>query len=101
MGSIRGAYKSELVAVSMAWDEKAACADPSLTKDQRDAYFWDGERSAAKRQAALEAAERCRSCPVQAECLDYALRHPRPHGIWAGLTLEERDRIAKRRRIAS
>jgi WhiB family redox-sensing transcriptional regulator len=32
----------------------------------------------------------CRVCPVNAECLDYALTIREPYGIWGGLTETER-----------
>jgi WhiB family redox-sensing transcriptional regulator len=32
----------------------------------------------------------CESCPVQAECLDYALRWREPHGVWGGKSSRER-----------
>lgn len=63
-----------------AWTDDALCAqvDPEL-------FFPETGRSnkAAKKT--------CRSCPVRAECLDYALEHDERHGIWAGLTVDERD----------
>ena len=32
----------------------------------------------------------CGDCPVQVECLDYAVRIREPHGIWGGLNETER-----------
>lgn len=40
----------------------------------------------------------CRGCPVQQECLEYALAIPSLDGIWAGTNDRDRDRIRKRRR---
>lgn len=90
-----GAYGSQLVGVSLDWMEHGACRDPSLTQEQRDAYFWEYERSARKRAAALAAAERCRSCPVQADCYAYSTLNPVPAGIWAGLNDIEREAIRR------
>lgn len=32
----------------------------------------------------------CRTCPVQAECLDHAIEHKERHGVWGGTTERER-----------
>jgi WhiB family redox-sensing transcriptional regulator len=39
----------------------------------------------------------CRSCIVQVECLDYAIRIQEPHGIWGGLNEMERKQMSDRR----
>lgn len=46
--------------------------------------------------AVNEAKAVCRSCPVRAECADYALTHNEPDGIWGGMSARERRRIRKR-----
>jgi WhiB family redox-sensing transcriptional regulator len=38
----------------------------------------------------------CRSCAVQPECLEYAIRIREPHGIWGGLNELERRRLIDR-----
>ena len=37
----------------------------------------------------------CRACPVQVECLTYALDAREPHGIWGGTTVKDRLRIIR------
>src|SRR5262245_5096452 len=32
----------------------------------------------------------CAVCPVQVECLEYAIRTREPHGVWGGLSEMER-----------
>ena len=57
------------------------------------------EESATR--SAIKAKRICSMCPVQRECLDYALSFPSLQGIYGGTT--ERDRYAikrKRRRAA-
>jgi WhiB family redox-sensing transcriptional regulator len=46
-------------------------------------------------QAILEAPAKsvCRRCPVQHDCLDYAITENEQFGIWGGLNPSERDRI--------
>ena len=43
----------------------------------------------------------CRQCPVQAECLRYAMEAPVEHGIWGGLTERERRRARRKRESAA
>ena len=51
--------------------------------------------------AGVEVARRiCETCPVQAQCLEYALEQRVEHGVWGGCSERERRRIAKRRRAA-
>lgn len=38
----------------------------------------------------------CRGCPVQAECLTYAMEVPIDHGVWGGMTERERRRARRR-----
>ena len=42
----------------------------------------------------------CATCPVQAPCLEYALRNRVDHGVWGGTSERERRRIARQRRLA-
>lgn len=49
----------------------------------------------------VEAAQRiCRGCPVQDECLEYALLHRIEQGVWGGASERERRRILRSRRRA-
>lgn len=82
------------------WQAHALCntGDASLV----DVFFgrgrrdWDGER----------AKQICAACPVQDQCLDYALSHvdvtssettptPRDAGVWGGMTGIERSELRK------
>ena len=61
------------------WQSRALCAqvDPDL-------WFPEvGDRSDAIKRV-------CQRCPVQAECLAFALAQPETHGIWGGLSYAER-----------
>jgi WhiB family redox-sensing transcriptional regulator len=57
----------------------------------------DAERPAERRIRERKAKVICALCPLRAECLEYALRHPARHGIWGGLSPEELG--AERRRL--
>ncbi len=45
------------------------------------------------RDARVDAKGICLGCPVQRECLEFALRVHEPHGIWGGLTESERRHL--------
>ena len=44
-------------------------------------------------QASAVALDICETCPVLLECMDYGLAHPSLHGVWGGLSENQRHRI--------
>ena len=42
-----------------------------------------------------EALSICATCPVRAQCLDYAIRNRETYGIWGGTTPDQRRRIRR------
>ena len=44
-----------------------------------------------------EALSICATCPVRAQCLDYAVRNRETYGIWGGTTPEQRRRMRRER----
>ncbi len=70
------------------WQEDAACRGRDL-----DLFF---SRDDDNRDRAVEL---CLSCPVQEQCLSFALEHGEMHGIWGGMGgTERRSHIRERRR---
>jgi WhiB family redox-sensing transcriptional regulator len=70
--------------VQMNWRADIACrdADPDL-------FFPIGATGAGLRQ--MEEAKRiCRACPVQIQCLAWALENGVADGVWGGTTPDER-----------
>lgn len=67
------------------WMETAACRDVT-----GHTFFptTDGQIAAAKAV--------CRRCPVRGTCLETALRNGERHGVWGGLTEQERRRLTRR-----
>ena len=58
---------------------------------------WWFARPGRSRRAAVRI---CGRCPVRDECLAYALDLPDvTHGVWGGLTLEDRRALARRRSV--
>ena len=77
--------------------ELASCSDhPTLSPDA-----WWGD---PKVSPTLDARRTClHDCPVRSHCIDYSLAVStqiggHPDGIWAGLTADERKRMAHARR---
>jgi WhiB family redox-sensing transcriptional regulator len=68
------------------WRLHAACqsADPDL--------FFPVSSVGPSLEQAAEAKAVCAGCLVRRECLAFALRTRQVHGIWGGLTEEERTR---------
>jgi WhiB family redox-sensing transcriptional regulator len=74
------------------WRDDAACrdADPDL-------FFPDGDIRSGRAQVRM-AKLICRGCPVSTTCLSWALASGQEHGIWGGLTEDERRRLYHRDR---
>lgn len=74
------------------WRVKAACQglDPTIFYPADDN---DEQADAAKAVCAV--------CPVQGECLEYALGSKEREGVWGGATERERRRIVRQRRRAA
>ena len=70
------------------WRDAAAC----LGTDYADLWF---EHDYAPPPLAVR--QICGSCPVQTQCLDYALQNNEEYGVWGGTT--PRQRRAMRRSI--
>lgn len=69
------------------WAKRAAC----IGHPRRDMWFAD-EPSDRKIAIAI-----CYTCPVVAECREHGISHE-AHGIWGGLSENERRRARRQRR---
>ena len=69
-----------------SWHEKARCKgwDPEIFYPDR------GVPSASAKAV-------CKECPVQPDCLEYALTKDERFGIWGGLSERERRKIFRER----
>ncbi|SFD74615.1 WhiB family transcriptional regulator [Streptomyces aidingensis] len=79
------------MSTSNDWRHLAACAaeaDPEL-------FFPIGDAGPALLQIE-EAKAVCRRCPVQKQCLAWALETRQEHGVWGGLSEDERRKAARR-----
>lgn len=48
---------------------------------------------------AFEAKAICARCPVQEQCLEYAMKHDIEFGVWGGLSRSQREMLARKRRL--
>ena len=71
------------------WRKDAACRDTSP-----DLFFPVGTTGQALIQIA-QAQTVCAKCPVQDECLQFALATNQDSGIWGGTTEEERRKLRR------
>lgn len=102
--------------LTSVWSRLAGCAPGELTDGQLAARVYRQARCARARidpdqwfpvaadvvkarEQAAEAIAVCDACPVQADCLEFALRRAADigaYGVWGGLV--EGERLAVRRR---
>lgn len=79
-----GAHHRITLAGPMPDFESAKCAeiDPEL---------WYPEKGGSPRKAK----EQCRQCVHRVECLQWALDTGEQHGVWGGLTAQQRRRMRR------
>ena len=72
------------------WRQQAACKglDTSI-------FFPESDAAAGPAKAV------CATCPVRAECLEWAIAARQEDGVWGGMTDNERRRLRRRRRDAA
>lgn len=87
------AIHSALGPLDQPWRASAACRTQAP-----DTFFPTGD-TAAVAQLTEAALRICATCPVQAPCLDAALRLRIEHGVWGGTTPAMRRRLAARSRL--
>jgi WhiB family redox-sensing transcriptional regulator len=68
------------------WLPNARCRNPDVNP-----AWWYPERG----KAADRAKRICRSCPEIAACLNFALVHHEPFGIWGGVSARDRRKLAR------
>jgi WhiB family redox-sensing transcriptional regulator len=76
--------------IVMDWRHQATC-----TTEDPELFFPAGTNGPALLQVA-EAKTVCRRCPVTTECLDYAIDTAQAHGVWGGMSEDERRALIRR-----
>ena|SRR5579863_8258127 len=78
------------VLLSDEWWGLAAC------RDAEPEVFFPISATSASGDTVARAKAVCAACPVQSQCLSYALRHRQEQGIWGGMTEDERRLLSRR-----
>ncbi|MEU2588990.1 WhiB family transcriptional regulator [Streptomyces avermitilis] len=68
-------------------------------REQPD-LFVDSSRTTPLKEKTTQAKTLCGRCPVRDACTDYAIANDYRDGIWGGLTVNERDQLARERATA-
>jgi WhiB family redox-sensing transcriptional regulator len=68
----------------LLWQEKAIC------KGLTSKFFAPDIRVKIRASFYREAIEVCKQCPVIKECGEYALKEEIMHGVWGGMTPNDR-----------
>jgi WhiB family redox-sensing transcriptional regulator len=76
------------------WRDRAAC------RGEDTALFFAEEATVEARRTRARARDICFGCPVQGDCLLWAVAAD-AHGIWGGTTREERLAVRKKRKGAA
>ncbi len=79
------------------WQARAACRGEHAYLFFPPNHF---ERKHEKLQRETAAKAICARCPVIEECREYALAIREPHGIWGGMTEQERKEALAQRQYA-
>lgn len=81
------AQHTETVIGGLHWQGNAACRGPL-----GNVFFppTTTERKREKIAREARAKEICAACPVMLSCREYALEIREPHGVWGGLSEQER-----------
>nr|WP_076389772.1 WhiB family transcriptional regulator [Vaginimicrobium propionicum] len=74
----------------MDWRHRAACLD-----EDPELFFPIGVTGPALAQVE-EAKKVCMRCDVRSECLQWALDNGQDHGVWGGLSEDERRSMKRR-----
>jgi WhiB family redox-sensing transcriptional regulator len=69
-------------------------ANPVCYGDQNAAYWFPEDFHYGAEQTATEYAKAgCKRCPFELKCAAVAIEKNERHGIWGGLTVDERDAL--------
>lgn len=84
------------------WSPDAACRSyPTEWWYPVDEADPDETRETPKRYEDTGAKRICGRCPIQVDCLAYALEHRECCGMWGGATRSDRERLLKMERKAA
>jgi WhiB family redox-sensing transcriptional regulator len=77
--------------MNIGWREHSACA--TLSKNVFFDYNLVSLSKAEKKAYEQEALDTCASCPVKAQCYEFAVKNNEKYGIWAGTFPDQRKAL--------
>lgn len=87
------------------WDELSQAIDDApvvvpCTNTDPDVWFSDRDSMDVHSSASTirTAKALCKMCPVKTLCLEYAILNDEQHGIWGGLSTQDRRKLKKTNR---
>jgi WhiB family transcriptional regulator, redox-sensing transcriptional regulator len=86
----RGVSAQDKEFVAMDWRHRSACLD-----EDPELFFPIGNTGPAILQIE-EAKQVCRRCDVREQCLAWALEAGQDHGVWGGMSEDERRALKRR-----
>ncbi|HET6925155.1 MAG TPA: WhiB family transcriptional regulator [Candidatus Saccharimonadales bacterium] len=83
---------------AVPWQDKRRWAWAAACRKVDPDMFYGSHSIYAKRPTEIErqAKKVCADCPVQAQCLTWALNARERWGVWGGMTVAEREALTKR-----
>lgn len=90
VGRSMAALPQLATSLSTAWQQEGRCRSVDATVFFPPMTF---EHKPDREAREAEAKAVCAECPVQVECLDFALAVREPHGVWGGASELERKEM--------
>jgi WhiB family redox-sensing transcriptional regulator len=80
----------------MGWSEDGSWRERAACRGSNGVYFYGPSRERKEDQVVREAAAKaiCGTCPSRQACLGFALATSQAHGVWGGLTEQDRRALA-------
>ena len=95
---IHGPYQDPFIHLLWDRDTDLSWLDEAACRGKPTQWWFAGDGRNLNTKTAKRALEICAACPVRDACLDWALEIPQPwHGIFAGMSPQQRKREQKRR----
>ncbi|MFF9364485.1 WhiB family transcriptional regulator [Streptomyces griseoluteus] len=80
--------------------EEIGSVSPDTPCREQPDLLVDFSRTTPLKKKTTAAKALCTRCPVSDACTDYAIANDYRDGIWGGLTVDERDQLARERATA-
>src|SRR5262245_60909731 len=95
MDERKGSFPECLFPPSVDWMQRAKCGERLPSGRNRYPVEWFFQDVGA---AATQAKAVCFQCPVRIDCLEWAVLYEEAHGVWGGLSQNERRALIKWRK---